>query len=1125
VIRSRAIAVAPAMGYLGIFALKYIDEIQGEVREADSDPSYIFKPTRQDRYLQIEGLILKMDFLRSSTSDTNRVILLLLVANRGKTNLLLYSWDNREGPRTARPMPCSGQRVDPEDSLPLMLIPSSKCLSFTTVYETHLTVWENLATERATNKSFPNPRALPGERPVASESSSLPPLWVQWAKPRRHAKHLETHDDFYLIREDGQLRFFIVDYDLPQKLAYHHGLGSLDVSVDQAFAMVAAPAELGADVFLVGGDMFDGGVWHCEARGKPHCVQSLPNMAPMRDMLITGPQDHFSTTSGSRHGEPQRFFTCSGKVSNCSYVNEIRFGLESNIVWSIEHEDASSVTKLWILKDRKPERVLLLMSHPLLSSIVSLDPASGDLAVGDITTYPGMELESPTLAAACTEEGLTIQLTRDSVNICVLPRGPRRASMPYSDTTCVSAAIEASSGRFVVANRSPQGFHLHMGDANMKMDISLGSQQYDLQEEPTALTIIPLRDALVVLAGLSDGTLLVLCADAKNNLHLLSSYYVQHIVADAQSCTVSSVEVLSRPSALQGLVLCGLRTGILVLLSMSLDLNGGHVKVNMSFVDQIELGSTRLDIVREQERNSINSGALISCESDLRRISLLDEVGLAYGISQIWMTKEDDASESQSELHPVLNAVSRMLDYPAGGMLVCVSNDGILISSMLAEDRVVPRRHKIKGPPEKLTYSKYLKKLVVAINEVEVKSSSKTSEPRHHRSFRPALELVDPDVQTIAGKKDDKAILGIGKAGDRIRNLAEWRPANDTAHFELIVVGIDSDAPDHKLPSGRLLFVNVGNTRKIPFNALKVSVGNRYSGRPVYCLHPHGMSSILVGAGNDVILEHFDMTTRRLSTLATFTLPSPATSLSASNSLIYASTLHHSLIVLRKTDATFETISTDTLARNVRGALILDEFALLNTTTGEGSCLIGLSQNHTDKTTPQCLLFEAHFPLVLESIKPSNPLTEPRRTFHSITMDGTLHRYQILSHDEWALLRFLEGFFRVDFITDLSRLGLDAAAKERERQAGPHPTEMHVQGDLLVPFVEEGASKLRTVLIAGKREGGRVAGSSGTGGVKTEQQEERGRRFRELAVPIVGEGEDLVAEVVKWLRGLMRLFS
>lgn len=1108
------------MGYLGIYGLKCIDEIQGEIEDADSDLSHIFKPSRQDRYLQIEGYILKMDFLRSSTSDTNRVILLLLVANRGKTNLLLYSWDNREGPRTAQAMPCSGQRVEPEDSLPLLLIPSSKCLSFTTVYETHLTVWENLATNRAANKSFPNPRVLSGERPSAPESSSLAPLWVQWAKPKRHAKHLATHDDFYLIREDGQLRFFIVDYDLPQKLAYHHGLGSLDTNVDQAFAMVAAPAELGADVFLVGGDMSDGGVWHCEARGKPHCVQNLPNLAPMRDMLITGSQDLLTAPSGSRHREPQRFFTCSGKVSNCSYVNEIRFGLESNIVWSIEHEDASSVTNLWILEDRRSERVLLLMSHPLLSSIVSLDPASGDVALGDISIYPGMELESPTLAAACTKEGLTIQLTRDSINTCVLSRGPRRASSPHSDTTCIAAAIEPSTGYFVLASRSPQGFHLRMGDANMKMDISLGAQQYDLQEEPTALTILRLRDVYVVLAGLSDGTLLVLCADSKKNLHLLSSYYVQHVVTDAHPCTISSVEVLSRPHALQGLVLCGLRTGILVLLTMSLDLHDGNAKVNLSFVDKTELGSTRVDIVKEQDRESINCGALVSCESDLRRVLLLDEVGLAYGISQIWMTKEEDASEPQSELHPILNAVARMLDYPAGGMLVCVSNNGILISSLLAQDTVVPRRHKLKGSPEKLTYSKYLKKLVVAINDIEVKSSSNTTVSRHHRAFRPALELVDPDVETVASKKDDKkAILSMGKAGDRIRSLAEWRPANETAHFELIVVGIDSDAPDHKLASGRLLFVNVGNTRKVPFNALKVSVGNRYAGRPVYCLHPHGMSSILVGAGNDVILENFDMATRKLITLATFTLPSPATSLSISNSLIYAATFQHSLIVLRKTNDTFETVSSDMLARSARGALVSNEFTLINTISGEGSNLIALSENYTDRTVPQRLLIEARLPLFLEKVQLSRPQNAPRRTFHSITVDGTLHRFQILPHDEWALLRFLEGFFREYELPDMSQLILSPEESEKQRLAGPLPTEMHVQGDLLVSLVEEGPSKLRAVLVAGER----GSGGGRAGRVKTEEQEERGRRFRELAVPVVGEGEDLVAEVVRWLRGMMRL--
>lgn len=1109
------------MGYLGIFALKHIDEIQGEIREANANSSHIFKPSKQDRYLQIDGFILKMDFLPSTESDTNKLVLLLLVAHRGNISMLLYSWDNREGPKTARPLMCSGQRLPSEDSSPLMLIPSSRCLSFIVVFETHLTVCDSLLTDTAQRKSFPNPRVVPKEY----ENSSIPPLWVQWAKPRRHAKHLEKHDDFYLVREDGLLQYYIVNHDLPQKIEHQETPGSLDVSVDQAFAMVAAPAELGADVFLAGGDLSDGGVWHCTARLSPKCVQVLPSMAPMRDMLIISPQNHSSARREPGHREPQRFFSCSGKYSKFSYVNEIRFGLESGIVCGIEHEDASSVTSIWILEDRRPGRVLFLMSHPLLSSIISLDPISEDIEVGDIITYPGIDLESPTLAAASTPDGLTIQLTRDGINICVLSRGPRRASMPHLAATCIAAAIEADSGYFVVATRSPQGFHLQLGAANMKLDISLGNRRYDLLEEPTTLTVLLLRDIHIVLAGLSDGTLLVLYADATNNLHLLSSYYVQHVVTDIQSCSVSSVEVLSGPQALEGLILCGLRTGTLVVLSMSLDLSAGNAKLDMAFIDKMELGTTRVGIVREQGMRSANRGALVSCESDLRRVSLLDEVGLQYGISQIWMTSSDnepdDASISQPvfNLEPVLNAVSRAFDHSAAGingMLVWVSDKDILISSLLVQDTVVPRRHRISGAPEMMAYSKYLKQLVVTINVVEFVPFKSGSKQGTYRCFRPALELVDPDVENVSGKKTDKnPRLRIGENGDRIRALAEWRPANDTAHFELIVVGIDSDAPDHKLPSGRLLFINIGNTRKVSFDALKVSFGNRYPGRPVYSLHPHGMSSILVGAGNDVILENFDMTTRKLSTLATFALPSSATSLHVSNSLVYAATLHHSLLVLRRDNDTFESVATDGLARNVRSALILDgEFNLLNTMTGEGTCLVGLAQNYTDKQ--QKVLFDARIPLVLESIKQSSTPNDPRRIFNSITMDGTLHRFKILQHDEWKLLRFLEDFFRDDLVTDLRRL--DPFLKEK--QSSLRPVDMHINGDLLMPIIEAGSSALHSLLMRGKR--GHAHDSPG---VKTEEQKESDAEFKKLAVLVVGEREDLVADVVKWLRDLTRLTS
>lgn len=1094
------------MGYLAILALKQVNEIQREVLEANSVPSHVFGPSNQERYLRIDDTILKMDFLPSTAADANKVILLLLVANNDNTSLLLYRWDSREGPRYARPMMCSGQRLRIEDSLPLILIPSSTCQSFIIVVETHIAVYDNVISRRAKHISFPNQREVPSQH----DNSSVSPPWVHWAKPKRHAKYLETHDDFYLVREDGELRYFNVTYGSPMKVNSHFCPGNIDVSVDQAFAMLSPPVGLGAEVFVAGGDVSDGGVWHCEPRKTPFRVQTLPSMARTRDMLITSVPQRLGSRPTQGPQDAQRFFACSGKDSKNSYVNEIRLGLQAQIGVSIENGDASGVTHLWILEDKRPDRILFLMSHPLYSSILSIEPTNLDIDSGDINSYPGMDLESPTLAAACTPEGLTIQLTRDSVNICVLSQGPRRARLPHLAATC--AAIEASTGSFVIACRSPQGSYLQMGVTNMMMEILLGGQQYDLPEEPAALSVVLLGAVHVVLAGLSDGTLLLLCADSSTNLHLLSSHSIQSFLPDAHSCAISSVEVLSGQNANEGLILCGLRTGLLVLLSMKQDLNTSNAEINVNFVNKMEFGSTRVSIVGEQGPTSIQRGALISCESDLRRISLLDAVGLQYHVSRIWFTDPNDVSASQ----PMLSAVSRNIAHPIvdiKGLLVCASETGIVISSLTLHDAAVPRRQKIIGTPAKLAYSKYLQKLLVGINRVEItprrKSGSKQSV---NQLFLPHLELVDPDEEQLSKNGPDRTtLLKIGESGDRIRALTEWRPADETANFPLLAIGIDSIARAHTLRSGRLLIVNVA--KKAPFSSLKVGVGNRYPGRPVFSLHTHGLSSIVVGAGNDVLLENFDMKTRRLSTLATYSLPSSSTSLYASGSLVYAATSRHSLFVLRKDGDKFENLASDNIARDIKSILMFDnDVNLLNTATEMGTCLVGISRAGPERQ--EQVLFDARLPLVLQGIQRRGNSTDSRHIFDGISADGTICRFKSLQYSEWKLLKFLEDFFRDDLLSGLRPLN---PLMKRRKDSPPSALEMHINGNLLALLIDSGPSMLRAVLARGKF--GHVPRNPV---VKTEEQKARAAEFTKLANAVVGEAEDLVVDVVMWLRGLMR---
>ena len=55
---------------------------------------------------------------------------------------------------------------------------------------------------------------------------------------------------------------------------------------------------------------------------------------------------------------------------------------------------------------RVGSRVFFNMSHPLLSSIVSLDPAGEDFAVGHIITYPGIRSMRLTKAGSGVVAGL-----------------------------------------------------------------------------------------------------------------------------------------------------------------------------------------------------------------------------------------------------------------------------------------------------------------------------------------------------------------------------------------------------------------------------------------------------------------------------------------------------------------------------------------------------------------------------------------------------------------------------------------------------------------------------------------------------------------------------------------------
>src|SRR5271154_2911427 len=255
------------------------------------------------------------------------------------------------------------------------------------------------------------------------------------------------------------------------------------------------------------------------------------------------------------------------------------------------------------------------------------------------------------------------------------------------------------------------------------------------------------------------------------------------------------------------------------------------------------------------------------------------------------------------------------------------TEDELLVSSLVLEEQAVPRRMKVYGTPQKLAYSRYLRKIVAAGNKISLSSQENETVPNRLRTMKPALQLIDPSRPTSA--QDQLAaedLVVFGESGEHIRCLLNWTPGDCERHYDMILIGLDTDAADMHKRSGKVVCIS---SKHIPGpNASdKVKTIARYPGKPVYSICAYGPCSLITAAGTELILQSLDVGSRKWSTLSRFTLPSSAISLSTQGSLIFAGTMLHSLIILKEQNNTFNFHSSDLRARNATNVL-----------TSAGSC-------------------------------------------------------------------------------------------------------------------------------------------------------------------------------------------
>lgn len=506
-----------------------------------------------------------MEFLRSSDTEPTKVLLLLLVDSGQETHQVLYKWDTRYPLDKMRSMSCSGRPLK-EDRFPLMLIPSTRPYCFVVVMETGISFYENVHTHefKRINCRFMKPTAGPL-------------VWVQWAKPRRHTGHLEKRDDLFIVREDGMLQQFLIEKASNLKFNMNFTVGYLDIHVDTAFCMLAGPPGMGGDIFIAAGDMTDGGVYHLPARSVPTRIQVIPNLAPLHDMVIAPQVPGLSSQQCEMEtGQPDRLYLCGGQDEEHGEVSEIRYGLEAQMIWTMDCPDANTIDHMWTIEVPLQQKLLFVASHNTHTTVIIFDLETQESEFADATSLPQFDFNSVTLAACLFANHHLIQITQSGVVVIDMSPNNDPRDHEMQDPRNFSHAAIADEGTIALVIRNPGGYEAGVAA------IETSETELPVVRYGPSNSILSSRDEVTCLCHVKHGSTSLMIVGTSTTR--LVGYYMKKDMTlepafesdltsagpGIEAAPIASLAVLSPEGSKSSLLLCGLRNGILLCLQMKL---------------------------------------------------------------------------------------------------------------------------------------------------------------------------------------------------------------------------------------------------------------------------------------------------------------------------------------------------------------------------------------------------------------------------------------------------------------------------------------------------------------------------------------------------------------------------
>ncbi|KAK3688142.1 mono-functional DNA-alkylating methyl methanesulfonate N-term-domain-containing protein [Podospora appendiculata] len=1071
---SRYMALAAAQDFFVVYELESVKKLSHDYM--NNRP---LNPIKAYRLRAVQGVIHKVTFLYPRPEDEHHhVILLLLVVKDGKSRMVTYEWELGNDLKAVFAEEKTGYRMPIENQMPLLLIPLTVKSAFIAVSPNQLAV----CTEGLHGPPHFDTIEISPHSATTAHYGLMGPLWTAWARPFRLPPYFRNQDCIYLAREDGVV--FYLESDADGTVERSTPMDTFDCNISSAFACPIVPD---ADVLVLGSDSGPGGWFKAMSRQHPEHLGTLENWSPAVDFATTDECLTWNQAVDEKEEavlpwldrslrKPDRVFATAGCGKKGS-ITEYRYGLKASI--GLEMEYGPGLKLAWLFPSRhstQPNGFHLLLSKPDCTEVLYMEQDCSEASGADSSTI-AYDLSSPTLAVAHSER-LLVQIT---ANFVTLVTPDRHAQFSYgeilagrTDLTICDACI--LDDRCAISTYNGPEFQVHVFKIDSE-DLSLiGVNSINVEGDVTALAM---NEQHNVLAGIW-----------KHNRPFLLSFSLQKGYQDPEEIdlledlmrkaghtrheTQSAIEPISSIGSIPDAVIVGTRCGEVITLTH-------EAGSDQLVIESEKFGTAAVKITRAcaPQTNDCEPALLISCD---RNLVLLGAHRSGSGPAVQFKTKLQVWPVAEGNLGAPTPPVDYVVawDLPSENQdvsqLLIISGPRLLLAELGQKPGPVHRQIPIGGTPTKIIYSQTLQCLVVAVNIGD----------------KPTLMFIDPDSGEDIGVPTDKTfsridkngdpiefVSGLGKPGDRIMGLKEWEAKKEKDVWRFIIV---------ITRYGRLLVVSTKKEALAPDQPGQPRIvywlrfQKKSLDRPVYSVLSYN-DGLIYCVGQTIHWDVLDHADKKLKTIKTYELTSPAISLRIVNNRLMVLTNSSSLEIINPVvgqgdESPAGLLHVDPKNRN---ATHMMEIAGPQPEQPLGSIVLvadrdcGVAGLWIPWQIPgkECeQLFEAELPTSVRRFRRgrTRPIWEQQRhvpkfgrlpstiddaDILGISLDGLMQHFTLINTEAWRFLRFIQNMAMTsEELCPFTYKRVNLGEFNPEPRAG-RGLEMHIDGDLLRRCLEK----------------------------------------------------------------------